>query len=185
MYPWSAFSLGVGALHPSHVSPRIEKLREYRSRSATSRNVLAVVATAVAALLSVLLPFRASAQVLSPKQMARVMTPATAQEIASARSVELGAFTCSDGLTVTLLDLPSAPGKFLMTVNSANLLFESVPTQTGAVRLEERSFGLAWIQLPNKSMLLDQRAGKRIADECTNHSQQRFAASNRLPTLLD
>lgn len=185
MYPWSAFSLGVGALPPTHVSPRIEKLRESRSRSATSRNVLAVVATAVAALLSVLLPFRASAQVLSPKQMARVMTPATAQEIAASRNVELGAFSCSGGLTLTLLDLPSAPGKFLMTVNSASLLFESVPTQTGAVRLEERSVGLAWIQLPNKSMLLDQRAGQRLADECANYAQQTFAATRRLPTLLD
>lgn len=41
-----------------------------------------------------------------------------------------------------------------------------VSTTTGAVRFENQSSGLVWIQIPAKSMLLNTRQGAQLANEC-------------------
>jgi hypothetical protein len=46
----------------------------------------------------------------------------------------------------------------------ANML--PVPTNTGALRLEGKASGLVWLQLPTKSMLMNNKLGQRMADEC-------------------
>jgi hypothetical protein len=38
------------------------------------------------------------------------------------------------------------------------------------VRLEDNSAGIVWLQLPSKSMLVSQKEGRRIADECINYA---------------
>ncbi len=46
-----------------------------------------------------------------------------------------------------------------------------VLTSTGAIRLEDASSGAVWLQLANKSMLMDQKQGRRLADACMNADQ--------------
>jgi hypothetical protein len=41
-----------------------------------------------------------------------------------------------------------------------------VSTSSGAVRLEDKTSGLVWIQIPAKSMLMDSKAGRQLANEC-------------------
>ena len=41
-----------------------------------------------------------------------------------------------------------------------------VESRTGAIRLEDPQRGAMWLQLGNKSMLMSQKLGKRLADEC-------------------
>ena len=64
-----------------------------------------------------------------------------------------------------------------------------VVTSTGAIRLEDNHDGGAvWLQLSNKSMLMDQKAGKRLADECASPAQLAVAEAlkkNPAPSLLD
>lgn len=43
-----------------------------------------------------------------------------------------------------------------------------VSTSTGAVRLENKSEGLVWIQIPSKSMLLNSKIGQQLANDCRN-----------------
>jgi hypothetical protein len=54
-----------------------------------------------------------------------------------------------------------------------NFRFRMVPvsTVTGAIRLEDRQAGAVWLQLPNKSMLMNQKIGQRMADGCMSQSQ--------------
>ena len=62
------------------------------------------------------------------------------------------------------------------------------PTTTGAVRLEDKSAGMVWLQLANKSMLMDQNKSRRLADECANAEQVAFAENmktNPPPSLID
>jgi hypothetical protein len=41
-----------------------------------------------------------------------------------------------------------------------------VTTTTGALRFEDRSSGLVWIQIPAKSMLLNAKLGQQLANDC-------------------
>ena len=50
-----------------------------------------------------------------------------------------------------------------------------VDTTTGANRFENRKFGLLWIGIPAKGILLDSKKGQQLANECKNPEQ--FAAN--------
>ena len=63
-----------------------------------------------------------------------------------------------------------------------------VGSRSGAMRLEDASARMVWIQLGNKSMLLDQVQGKRLLDECQHDVQVETAArmkTNPPPALFD
>jgi len=46
-----------------------------------------------------------------------------------------------------------------------------VGTSTGASRFENTTYGLVWIGIPAKSMLLDSKANRQLANECKNADQ--------------
>jgi hypothetical protein len=63
-----------------------------------------------------------------------------------------------------------------------------VSTLTGAIRLEDAAAGVVWLQLANKSMLMSQKLGKRLADACASADQLIVAKElerNPAPSLLD
>ena len=63
-----------------------------------------------------------------------------------------------------------------------------IDSRSGAMRLEDASGRMVWIQLGHKSMLLDQRLGKRLLDECQHAVQVQTAAqmkANPPPALFD
>ena len=63
-----------------------------------------------------------------------------------------------------------------------------VETSTGAIRLEDPKGGAVWLQLANKSMLMSQKHGQRLADACVNTDQALVAEmmiKNPPPSLLD
>ena len=92
-------------------------------------------------------------------------------ELAIAERVHTGVMPCEAGTSVTLASDPAAPGCFDM--HGRNFRFRMVPVSTvsGAIRLEDRQAGAVWLQLPNKSMLMNQKIGQRMADGCMSQSQ--------------
>jgi hypothetical protein len=63
-----------------------------------------------------------------------------------------------------------------------------VISATGAIRLEDQKAGAVWLQIPNKSMLMNQKIGQRMADECMSTQQVAVAEAlkkNPPPSLLD
>jgi hypothetical protein len=46
-----------------------------------------------------------------------------------------------------------------------------VGTTTGALRFENPAFGLVWIGIPAKGMLLDSKLNRQLANECKNADQ--------------
>ncbi len=114
--------------------------------------------------------------------------PLTEGEQAMASRVYVGTKACELGRSVQVEAMSDAPGFFRLTAAGQRYVMRPVETSTGAVRLEDKGQGAVWIQLANKSMLMNQRAGRRLADECANAEQRAAAAAlklNPLPHLLD
>ncbi|WP_246541421.1 MliC family protein [Collimonas antrihumi] len=51
-----------------------------------------------------------------------------------------------------------------------------VPTTTGANRFENRKYGLLWIGIPSKGILLDSKTGHQLANECKSAAQEAMPA---------
>jgi len=114
------------------------------------------------------------------------LTPA---ELAIAERVHTGTMPCELGASVSLEADPKMPGYFNLKGKGYSYRMHPVVTSTGAIRLEDQHDGGAvWLQLSNKSMLMDQKAGKRLADECSSPAQVAVAEAlktNPAPSLLD
>ncbi|RYE67101.1 MAG: hypothetical protein EOO79_05715 [Oxalobacteraceae bacterium] len=48
---------------------------------------------------------------------------------------------------------------------------DRIGTTTGALRFENPKFGLIWIGIPSKGMLLDSKLNRQLANECKNAEQ--------------
>lgn len=112
----------------------------------------------------------------------------TPQELAIAQRVYVGRLPCELGATITLTADPKTPGYF--DVRGKNFSYRMFPvvTSTGAVRLEDQKAGAVWLQLGNKSMLLNEKLGQRMADDCQSPAQEVVAENLKehpAPSLLD
>lgn len=87
-----------------------------------------------------------------------------------ARTVQTGAFSCAFGIKVSIAPDSRMKGRFVLGSGNKRYTLYPVPTTNGAVRLEDNSAGIVWLQLPGKSMLVSQKEGRRIADECINYA---------------
>lgn len=110
----------------------------------------------------------------------RVLAPLSVELLAVADKVSVGAIPCELSATVTITRDPQAPGRFILRTGREKHWLEPVTTSTGAVRLEDAQSGAVWLQLSNKSMLINQKLGKRIADACMDAEQLRVAQAMEL-----
>jgi hypothetical protein len=113
------------------------------------------------------------------------MTPA---ELAIAERVHVGSMPCELGASVNLTPDDKAPGYFDMQGKNFKYRMFPVATTTGAIRLEDQKAGAVWLQLANKSMLMNQKLGIRLADECMSPTQVAMAEvlkRNPPPSVLD
>ena len=62
-------------------------------------------------------------------------------------------------------------GMFMVTTKGHRFRMHPVESRTGAIRLEDPKRGAMWLQLGNKSMLMSQKLGQRLADECQSPAQ--------------
>ncbi len=109
-------------------------------------------------------------------------------ELEVARTVHVGTMACELGASVTVT--PLRHEGFFLVSTSKGQRFRMHPTEsrTGAIRLEDPKRGAMWLQLGNKSMLMSQKLGQRLADECQSPAQVVVAEAmkkNPPPSLLD
>jgi len=126
--------------------------------------------------------------VVVPAAEAPAPTVLSADQLAIAEKVHVGTSQCELSVVVTVRAGAHTAGRFVLEAGHKRYTLDPVVTSTGAVRLEDASSGAVWIQLANKSMLMNQKLGQRVADECMN-PQQALVAQALLkapaPHLLD
>lgn len=110
------------------------------------------------------------------------------EEMAVAERVFKGHIPCELGAYVNVAADAANPGYFFVDGRGFKYHMSPVKTSTGTVRLEDKAAGAVWLQIANKSMLMNQKAGQRLADECMSPEQQQVAEAirkNPPPSLLD
>ena len=127
----------------------------------------------------------------SPKQSsikAPVDPELAHHELQIAEKVHVGQLPCELGASVSMTADEKSPGYFNLQGKGYKYRMKPVATSTGAIRLEDEKAGAVWLQLANKSMLMDQKNGRRLADECAHPDQVAFANEMKVnppPPLID
>ena len=95
----------------------------------------------------------------------------TPGEMVVAERVYHGKLPCDEGASVTLMPDAKTPGYFDVQLKNTKYRMFPVETTTGTIRLEDKKVGVVWLQLANKSMLMNQKLGQRLADGCMSPAQ--------------
>ena len=102
--------------------------------------------------------------------------------------IHVGRMPCELGQTVTLLHDAHQAGRFNLFIKNHIYSMQPVRSATGALRLEDPAKGAVWIQLADKSMLMNNQLGQRMADLCQSPAQMLVAEAQKLsppPHLLE
>ncbi len=86
--------------------------------------------------------------------------------------VALGAIHCADKVSVTIGESKAHHGQYDIMIGKAHYVAERIPTESGAVKLEDKQHGIVWLQMSNKSMLFNEKLAKRLATDCQSEAQK-------------
>ncbi len=108
------------------------------------------------------------------------------ERVVVAEQVHTGRMTCELGNFVTVTPDAQNAGAFVVQLKQHKFHMVPVVSSTGAIRLEDAQAGAMWLQLANKSMLMNSKIGQRMADECQSPDQAAVAQAMKLapPTSL-
>jgi hypothetical protein len=133
--------------------------------------IAAAVGVSIAAPLSVLAQDKAAKPAAKPAAQQQVATLSTDQ-LNTADRVLLGQSQCEFDQSVNVAAVPNQKGWFNVEYKGKSYLMAPESTTTGAVRLEDKKNGMMWLQIANKSMLMNSKIGQRTVDNCV-HPKQR------------
>lgn len=96
----------------------------------------------------------------------------SAEQLSTADRVLTGQSRCEFDQSVNVAAIPNQKGWFNVEHKGKSYLMAPEATTTGAVRLEDKKAGMMWLQIANKSMLMNSKIGQRMVDNCVHPSQR-------------
>jgi hypothetical protein len=99
-----------------------------------------------------------------------------------------GRIACENKAFVVVTEDKKHPHHYDLAFGKLHYKAVRVPTDSGVIRLEDKAHGIVWLQMSNKSMLLDEKYGKRLATNCQNDAQlaaDKALSTSTAPSLLD
>jgi hypothetical protein len=109
-------------------------------------------------------------------------------QLSVADRVLTGIASCEFKQKVDIEKIEGHAGNFRLTFDHRSYVMVPEETTTGAVRLVDTSGAIIWLQIPRKSMLMNQKTHQRMVDDC-EEDEQRIAvqaaasASANAPSL--
>lgn len=102
------------------------------------------------------------------------LPPADQAQLDAAERTHFGPYECDFKQSLDVSINPKTPGYVDVKFGKQVYTMKPVLSSTGALRLEDvKGVGLL-IQIANKSMLMDTKAGKRLVDACIHEKQRAF-----------
>ncbi|MCO5121004.1 MAG: MliC family protein [Burkholderiaceae bacterium] len=77
-----------------------------------------------------------------------------------------GLYKCELNRQVNVTDVSADRSTATIQWGKKGYVLRAVPARTGALRYEDVDSGLTWLVIVGKSMLLDTKNGKQLANEC-------------------
>lgn len=100
---------------------------------------------------------------------------ADAQQMSAMQRVNEGVSLCEFNQQVSVTASQQYPGYVDLSFKKKRWLMKPVLSSTGALRLEDVAGETLFIQIRNKSMLMNQKNGQRLVDGCVHPRQQASA----------
>jgi len=96
----------------------------------------------------------------------------SSSQLETAKRVNTGDASCEFDQKVSVSTIDGQPGMFKVGYKNKSYTMVPEDTTTGAVRLEDKKNGVMWLQIANKSMLMNSKVGQRMVDNCMHPSQK-------------
>ena len=87
-------------------------------------------------------------------------------EVSRTDPVQAGLYRCHQGVQIIVKHIAPDFGSIVVQYKGKDHLLFAVDTATGAVRYQDQRSGITWIKIPSKSMLLDSKLGRQLANDC-------------------
>lgn len=84
----------------------------------------------------------------------------------AALTLTKGLYKCELNRQVDVTEVSADSSTATIQWGKRGYILRAVPARTGALRYEDVDSGLTWLVVVGKSMLLDTRHGKQLANEC-------------------
>jgi hypothetical protein len=118
-------------------------------------------------------PAKAAAKPAAKKPPPAAPLPeATPEQLSAAQLVYYGHYECEFKQVIDIASNSKNAGYVDVKHGKADYLMKPVLSSTGAVRLEDVKGETLMVQIANKSMLMNVKAGHRIVDECVSPQQR-------------
>jgi membrane-bound inhibitor of C-type lysozyme len=85
---------------------------------------------------------------------------------AATMSIDTGLYRCELGVRVTVKKISPDRSSLVLNWKNKDYTLNSVGSQSGAMRFEDKTNGLVWMAIVGKSQLLDSKIGQRLANDC-------------------
>jgi hypothetical protein len=122
--------------------------------------------------LSIAAPLGAAAADKNHAKAPITVAALNADQLSTADRVLVGQSKCEFDQSVNVAAVPHQKGWFNVEFKGKSYLMAPETTTTGAVRLEDKKNGMMWLQIANKSMLMNSKIGQRMVDNCVHPSQR-------------
>ena len=86
-------------------------------------------------------------------------------------------YACELGNKITIYTNATDDGHIALRWKQRLHRLARVGTTTGALRFENPHYGLIWIGIPSKGILLDSKLNRQLANECKNAEQSAIVAT--------
>jgi Flp pilus assembly protein TadG len=106
------------------------------------------------------------------------------QQLAAAREVLIGESGCEFNQKIEVNPSSQHPGYVDMSFNKKKYTMKPVLSPTGALRLEDVRSEALMIQIASKTMVMNQKTGQRLVDNCVHPEQRTVSADSGAPSLI-
>jgi membrane protein implicated in regulation of membrane protease activity len=109
---------------------------------------------------------------------AAVLPAAGADQMSAYKVAHLGSYDCEFGKKI-VVEPASTEGYLSMRYEGQQWTMKPELSSTGALNMNDVKGKMRYLQIANKSMLMDTSAGRRVVDGCQHATQKAFEAANK------